>query len=125
MATIPRPNRANEFLSKLFQARDTAHIIHLKLKGTGSYAAHKALNEFYDEVLDITDGLVESIQGIYGLQEISIPQSSYEDPITFVQNFYNMIESSRGLYKESWILNEMDDLSKLAAQTLYKLKFLQ
>jgi len=125
MATIPRPNRSNEFLSKLFQARDTAHIIHLKLKGTGSYAAHKAMNEFYDEVLDITDGLVESIQGIYGLQDITIPQSTYEEPVSFVQNFYSMIDASRSQYKESWILNEMDSLSKLAAQTLYKLKFLQ
>ena len=40
----------NEFFGKLFQIRNQIHLTHLKVTGVGSYASHKALNEFYDGV---------------------------------------------------------------------------
>ena len=45
-----------QFISTLFASRTQAHVFHLQ---TPSFAAHKALNEFYDEIVDITDGIVE------------------------------------------------------------------
>ena len=50
-------------LSKLFEARDQVHLIHLN---TQSYAEHKALNQFYDEWLDLLDKFIETYQGKYG-----------------------------------------------------------
>ena len=37
-----------ELIIKLLHARTNAHILHL---GTTSYAKHKALNDFYDEIV--------------------------------------------------------------------------
>ena len=39
-----------KFISKLFEAREMAHVFHLSVNGEmGSNAAHMALGEFYEE----------------------------------------------------------------------------
>ena len=53
-----------QFISTLFASRTQAHVFHLQ---TPSFAAHKALNEYYDEIVGLTDGIVESYQGKYGI----------------------------------------------------------
>ncbi|MEY4441014.1 MAG: phage STP4-a [Pseudomonadota bacterium] len=55
-------NTAEQFVSMVLLARDTAHLAHWKTK---SYAEHKALNEFYDNALELIDGFVEQYQGYY------------------------------------------------------------
>lgn len=55
--------RAEEFVSMCLLGRDLAHIEHWK---TTSYARHKALNAFYDGLLELVDGFVEQYQGAYG-----------------------------------------------------------
>ena len=64
----------NKCIGKLFHARDVAHLFHLK---TNSYAAHKASNEFYDSILDLTDSLIESYQGKNGIISLMIPASAH------------------------------------------------
>ncbi len=49
-----------DVVSLLFSARTQLHIYHLQ---TLSFAQHKALNEAYDEIIDLIDGLVETYQG--------------------------------------------------------------
>ena len=56
-------SKAEEFVSLVLLDRDLAHLAHWKTK---SYAEHKALNEFYDGVLELIDGFVEQYQGYYG-----------------------------------------------------------
>ena len=41
---------AAEFVGIMFLARDVTHSVHLN---TRSYAKHKALNKFYDEIVDL------------------------------------------------------------------------
>ena len=57
-----------EQLASLFlHSRTQAHVFHLGVKGPGSFAAHKALEEYYDGIVGLIDGLVESYQGKNGL----------------------------------------------------------
>jgi hypothetical protein len=112
-----------EFIGKLFQSRDVAHIIHLK---TSSFAQHKALNEYYDDIVDLTDSLVESFQGTNGLQDIEIPGSKYEEPVAYLTSLHSYIESNRNkVFKETYHLNIIDEILQLISSTLYKLKFLK
>ena len=53
-----------DFVGALFLARDVAHSVHLN---TRSYAKHMALNEFYDNIVDLTDKFAETYQGRHGL----------------------------------------------------------
>jgi hypothetical protein len=45
--------------SIFFHSRTQTHIFHLGVTGPGSYSMHKALNEYYDGILDLMDELLE------------------------------------------------------------------
>jgi len=112
------------FVSYLKDSFDQAVVWHHQ---TDSYAVHKALNKFYDGILDLTDGLVESVSGIHGRPmkyQIDSPVD-YKNPeqvIKYFKSCYNMIEKERKyIYQETWIQNQVDEISALFASTLYLL----
>lgn len=53
---------ASKFVGVLFVSRNVAHQMHLK---TDSYAQHKALEEFYTQIIDLADTFAEQFQGKY------------------------------------------------------------
>lgn len=57
-------NPASLLVSILFNSRNQARIFHLQ---TDSYARHKALNEYYDSVIELADKYSETYQGIFGI----------------------------------------------------------
>lgn len=113
-----------EFISSLNSCKQQAIFWHNQ---TEVYSEHKTLNEFYESIEDILDGLVESVAGIYGRPkgyEVHEPTdwTSTDDTIAYFKNVYTYIQTERkGLYQESWIQNEIDELAKLTASTIYKL----
>lgn len=124
--TVNKNNTPEKFFGKLFQIRDQIHLTHLKVSGIGSFASHKALNEFYDEILDLTDGLIESYQGKYGLLNITIESSTVVDPISTLKELTKLTESTAyNMFKETWVQNQLDEISQLTYQTLYKLQNLK
>lgn len=118
-------NGVSEFFGKIMQITGKAHLTHLRQFSKSGWE-HSALNTLYEEVVGIVDGIIESWQGINGLVDIKIPETTSEsDVISYISNLYNYIQSSRYIFKESWIQNEIDNLCMLLAQTLYRLKFVQ
>lgn len=115
------------FMGKLFQLRDEIHLNHLRVNGPGSFAAHKALNKFYNGILDLTDKLIESYQGKYGIIDITIPSSSKSDSIKCLEELAKLTDDGAiyKMFKETWIQNQIDEISTLTYQTLYKLKNLK
>jgi hypothetical protein len=116
-----------EFISALHSAKQQSIIWHHQVEGLGSYSAHKALNNFYDEILERIDGLVESTQGIYGrLKGYDVHDladfTSIDDIIKYFQALYKYVETERhNIYQETWIQNQIDNISELIAETLYLL----
>jgi len=53
-----------EMVCNILHSRNQAHVFHLQ---TQSFAEHKALNDYYDGVVALFDGIVESYQGKYGI----------------------------------------------------------
>ena len=105
---------------------DHLHLWHLQ---TESYAEHKALNEYYDNIIDIVDGLVESYQGKYGILKGYSNYSilEYNDKnqvITYFEALYTKIEELRMDIPDSYIQNQIDTVVELVESTLYKLKYL-
>lgn len=117
-------NLSNEsYIGKLFQSRDVIHLAHLK---TTSYAAHKAMNEYYDGILDHIDSIVEALQGYEGkLLNLSIPSAQAEDPISHLSEIKNLLSAWRENTKIEWLKNQIDECMTLVSSTLYKLKFLK
>lgn len=124
--TIKRPTSSEgEFFGRLMQMRDLAHLTHLAQPTTSGWA-HKALDELYKDILDLADDIIESYQGIYGICQITIPSSTTsQDPQQLVQSMYDYIQSNRSVFKDTWVQNQIDEIAKLLAQTLYRLKFVK
>lgn len=120
-------NKFNVMISKLFHSRNQVHVFHLQTK---SFAEHKALNDYYDDVVDIIDGLVESYQGKY---DILTSYESYkilnyesnEQLLKYFKELESNIEENRKSNKDSYIQNQIDNAVELINSTIYKLKFLK
>jgi hypothetical protein len=120
-------NKPAEFFGKLFQIRDQMHINHLRISGTGSYAGHIAIHDLYDGLLDLTDTLIESYQGKYGIVDINIPASTKTEPITTLKELAKLTDGGAvySMFKETWLQNQIDEISTLCYQTIYKLENLK
>jgi 23S rRNA maturation-related 3'-5' exoribonuclease YhaM len=114
------------FIGMMFLARDVAHSVHLS---TRSYAKHKALQEFYEGIVGLVDGLAEAYQGRNGLIGIIPLQSSRKSNniVEFLQAQLAEIESNR--YEvidksDTALQNIVDEIVGLYLSTIYKLRFL-
>jgi len=116
--------KPDDFFGILFNIRNQAHLLHLSTK---SFSQHKALNEFYDELLELTDGLIESYQGKAGILSITIPSTVYKDPVIMIKELVKMTDGGAvyNSFKETWVLNQLDEISSLCYETLYKLENLK
>jgi len=108
----------------LKQSNEQAIVWHHQ---TTSFSVHKALNTYYDEIVERIDGLVESVSGIYGRPmgyELVNPvdYQSVEQVIAYFQALYAEVQSERQVtFQESWIQNQIDNIAELIASTLYLL----
>jgi DNA-binding ferritin-like protein len=115
-----------DFVGTLFLARDVAHSVHLN---TRSFAKHSALNEFYDEIVELADKFAEAYQGRHGLiGPISLMSAKKTTNIVeFLEDSLADIEKMRYEVCEKTdtpLQNIIDEISGLYLSTLYKLKFL-
>lgn len=116
-----------DMLSVLLHSQTQVHIFHLQTK---SYAEHIALQKYYDDIVRILDGIIESYQGKYGIitKYSSIKNEDYESNeqvIKYLKNLDTIVEKNRKDIKESYIQNQIDTVQELIYSTLYKLRFLK
>jgi hypothetical protein len=116
-----------QLVSKLLHSRNQTHIFHLQTK---SYAEHIALNNYYDGVLGLFDGLIESYQGKHGIIsnykcEGFENYKSGEQVINYLKKLDGDIDTLRKSVKESYLQNQIDTIQELINSTLYKLRFLK
>ena len=122
--------KMNKLVSKLLHSRIQVHIFHWQTKSQSSFAEHMALGGFYEEIGDLTDGLVESYQGkhdiITGYDTIKLEDyKNVEQLISYFKSLDAEIEKDRKSVKESYIQNQIDGVQELIYSTLYKLRFLK
>jgi len=116
-----------EMVSILLHSQTQVHIFHLQTK---SYSEHKALQNYYEGIDGLVDGVIESYQGKYGVINgyKSIKTEEYksnEQIIKYFKDLDNMVEKNRKSVKESYIQNQIDTIQELIYSTLYKLRFLK
>jgi hypothetical protein len=118
--------KAADFVGMFFLARDVTHSVHLN---TRSYAKHKALQKFYENIIDLADSFAEAYQGRHGLiGPISLMSAKKTSNIVeFLESQLAEIESVR--YDvcdkaDAPMQNLIDGIVELYLSTLYKLRFL-
>lgn len=118
--------KACDFVGVLFLARDVTHSVHLN---TRSYAKHKALQKFYEGIVDLADTFAEAYQGRHGLIGGITLQTAKKtaNVVEFLQDQLNEIESVRDKVvdkNDTALQNIIDEIVALYLSTLYKLRFL-
>jgi hypothetical protein len=120
----------SKFFSKLFESREMAHIYHLTVKGEqGSHAAHKALQEYYEGILEFIDEMIEVYQGQYGIIDnydiIDTKDTKTKDRLEYFNELVEWVKVEKKCIKQedSHLLNIVDEVVALIYKTIYKLKY--
>lgn len=106
-----------KFIGILFNSRDAMHIAHLQ---TTSFAEHKALNAYYDGILELTDTFTEAYFGANKRVEIIIPEAKVLDSTTHLKELRSILDTERNNYP-SELQNIIDEMLGLVDKTLYLL----
>jgi hypothetical protein len=124
------PGSPVALFSKLFESREMAHIYHLQVNGEmGSHAAHTALGEYYDVILDLIDTVIETYQGQYGIvdgyETIDTAETKTKEKVEYFEGLAEFVKHGRKAIslEDTHLHSIIDDIVVLIYRTLYKLKF--
>lgn len=117
---------AAELVARCLELHEQAEYQHLRARD-GSYAMHKALEEYVDNIKDLADTFAESYQGVYGLFR-GFPEVECEDKAFLEQlkDFRKWIMENRdeiGSSDDSELQNAIDEIVTLGNRVMYKLRF--
>lgn len=116
----------NQFVSTLWQSRTQAHIWHHQTQGVGSFSEHKALENYYESIVPLVDGFVESVQGRYGiiLSYSTYPLADWKEggSMEYFQMLCGFVDEGRKtLPQDTYIQNQIDEIMELLYNTKYQL----
>jgi DNA-binding ferritin-like protein len=116
--------------TEMMNASISFHKLHLKITGDGSYAAHKALGDFYEGLHGHADTLIEGYQGVAEklLKYTDMPIRTLDttaDAVAYLRDLYNSINKLQGMMPYSEIVNNLDLVKDAINSTKYKLLFLK
>ena len=114
-----------QFVGLLFASRDYAHKAHLN---TDSFAAHMALGDFYDGIIDLADSLAETWMGrnLTKVGEIPVINPPKGEPLAVMKRLLDVVQDTRDFCDNDSVLsNIVDEIEQLYSSTIYKLRFLK
>jgi len=117
-------------VSELMNAGTSFHKLHLKITGSGSYAAHKALNELYDAMPGHADDLAEGYQGasekLLTYSEVA-PRilNTVDEALAYIRDITSMVTNLQSKMPYSELVNDLDTVKSTLNSGKYKLKFLK
>lgn len=114
---------AAEFVGVLLHSATATHFLHLQ---TASYAAHKALGHYYENIVDLADKYAEAYQGHHGI----IPLTDYpdgfkvqKDAAEYANSLLTFVKGIRGdLPKDTDLQNIIDEIVGEIAALSFKLE---
>lgn len=112
---------ANKFVSMLMNSRTQAHRFHL---GTTSYAQHKALQAYYENIVELFDDYAEAYMGKYGrMNGIQLNSRFMTDPEKAPAYFEALLGRIQqlDLPRDTYLRNIQDEIVGLIRKTLYML----
>jgi DNA-binding ferritin-like protein len=112
------------FAATLLHSATNTHFFHWT---TNSYSQHKALGNFYDEIVELVDDYVEAYMGCY--EQIKSFPSTYhqpKEPLKYLESLKNFVaDANSDLPKEQELVNIVAEIQQLIDSTIYKLKYLK
>lgn len=122
----------SELVAELLLLAPKVHSLHLNVTGLGSFAKHKALNEFYDSIPGLADSIAEGWQGynekLLNQVDCKIPIfTNTQDLLTFLRRIHGKITETQKMIPSdaSEIVNDLDVIKSEINSLKYKLLFLE
>jgi hypothetical protein len=117
------------FLSYLLHSSTQAQAFHRQTTGPASLSIHLALGSYYEEIIDLVDGLTESYQGKYDLIKTYktypiVDFTGKDQVIAYFEDLCVKVDTLRKAFPDSYIQNQIDSIAELLYSTKYKLRFL-
>lgn len=120
----------NKLSSLLLESQVQSQVFHTRVNGQNAHEAHIILEEYYNSIRDLNDGLIESYQGKYHFvtfsEELTITNLAKLDAV--VKYFEQLSKDVEILYSgidEGFLESQVDDILSLIYTTIYKLKHLK
>ena len=118
-----KANTVEEFFGTLQQSVVETWRKHLK---TDKYSKHKALDEYYDDMPELVDDLIEHYMGIHGkVKEYKNLFTGEEyNTIEYLENIRTLVKDGRKTFceGESELESDCDAILALVDKTLYQVK---
>ena len=116
-----------ELISLLLHSNTQVQIFHRQTK---SFSEHMSLGNYYDEIIELVDGLTESYQGKYDIiaNYKAYNLQNYTDLNQVIAYFKELgvkITTLRKSVPDTFIQNQIDGIEELVYSTLYKLRNLK
>jgi hypothetical protein len=115
-----------ELILHCFHARTNAHVLHLT---TRSFAAHAALNEFYEAIVGLADRLAEAYTGDYGIIDFTTktPYRHVTSALELLDDLRECVDKCAKDFDadDTYLHNLCDEIRTQICQTAYKLRFLK
>lgn len=113
-------NAVDQFIGKCLMSVTYMHSAHFSVSGVGSYAKHKALEDFYLEMQELIDKFTEVNIGITGKYTPVLTVTNVIDEVEYLKS---ITESASEIYNnvDSSLQSILDDIKSLCYQTIYKL----
>jgi hypothetical protein len=113
-----------DLVACLLNSATIAHVMHWQ---TTSYSQHIALGEYYDEIVDLVDAVVEAYQGKTNtiLTDFKFMSDPYLDmtPLEYMLYLDAELTAGRALFGAvSEIQNLVDSIADLIDSTIYKIR---
>jgi DNA-binding ferritin-like protein len=114
---------AAEFVATLLHSSSVTHFMHWS---TDSFAKHKALGKYYEQIIDLADQYAEAYMGRYEqLKKFPDEFHSAKEPVKYLESMKEFVEEARKeLPQDTELQNIIDEIADLINSTLFKLRFL-
>jgi hypothetical protein len=119
-------NEFEQMVSHILFSQIQTHVFHLQ---TEKYSEHEALEDYYSEINDLLDSLIEVHQGKNGIitNYSSFTLKNYESNENTIEYLTQLISIIENVYDNTTpeIQNILDGIIELIRKTNYKLKNLK
>lgn len=120
-----KANNIGELFGTLQQSVVAEWRKHLQ---TGKYSKHMALDEFYKDMPEAVDDLIEAYQGHNSVKVEdykNIIDATEYDALGYLEALHDMIHESKYLLEGSELLSLLDECLSIIDSTMYKLRELK
>lgn len=94
---------------------------HLK---TDKHSVHVILNDYYEDMPELVDQLIEDYMGIYGKvtgYKSVLKAKDFDTPADYLSELRKLLIDNKSLLKDSELQSDLDNILSMIDTTLYKL----